>query len=87
MNNAALKSRIMPLALLAGVLFQGCASSHSKQTAENAGAHTAVDDQLIVVPVLILSPSQNGSTGSGGDVLPAPILPDPTTRKSEPLPL
>jgi len=78
----------MPLALLAGVLFQSCATSQSKQATERSvETQTAGEDQVIVVPVLILSPSQNGSTGSGGDVLPAPNSPDPTTRKSEPLSL
>lgn len=87
MNIVVLKSRIMSLALIAVVLCHGCATHESKKNAESAGMQTAADEQLIVVPVLILSPAQNGSPNGGGDVLPAPDSPDRSTRKSAPLSL
>jgi hypothetical protein len=57
-------------ALLAAVLFCGCAASGSKQSAATADTQTAGTRQVIVLPVLILSSPDEKSPGNRRE--PAP---------------
>lgn len=86
MNIDAIKPAIILLALLPLISFCGCATPEAKQNADDAPLQTAGSEPVIVVPIFILSPPQNGTPGSGRDIPPGPISLEPTTRRGEPLP-
>lgn len=87
MSIRAIKLWIISLGWLPLILFQGCTTSGFNQGAAETEVQTARNERLIVVPVFILAPPQNGYPGSGGNVLPNPSSPDQTIRTSGLLPL
>jgi hypothetical protein len=68
-NIRDLNARIVLPALMAAILSFGCATPGSKGGAKTNASQTASARPVILVPVFILSPQDNGTNGS--DQLPA----------------
>jgi len=85
MSMGAIKARLVSCALPAILFFCGCATHDASQSIGDQEQQIAGTRQVIVVPVFILSSPQDSPNG-GGDVLPAPHSPDPSTRRGVPLP-
>lgn len=86
MNIRVLKPLIVSLAMLTLVWFYGCAASGPEENAGRTEWQTAGTNQVIVVPIVILSPAGEGAPGDGGSIMPGPNS-NQTTHQSEPLPL
>jgi len=81
---AARSGRIM-LASLLLVSFCGCAAPEAKQAPADESLQASGDEQVIVVPVFILSPSQDGPVGNGVDPS-GPASSEPATHGRGTLP-
>jgi hypothetical protein len=86
MNIGTVMPRILSLAVPVFILFCGCASPEAKQNAVGTELQTAGNRQVIVVPIFILSPPENGTPSNGGVIPPKPISLEQATGRWEPLP-
>jgi len=84
MNFGDIKLEIVSLALLVLVWLSGCASPDATQTVGDTQSQTAGTRQVIVVPIFIVSPPQDG--GHEGNTLSEPGSTDQTGGRREPIP-
>lgn len=86
MRISAARPGSISLALLLLVSLCGCATHEAKQGTSDDLLQATGHKQVIVVPIFIVSPPENGSAGNGVDLPPGSDSPDPATHRGDPLP-